>query len=484
MPTISTPPTSPYTPFCISTINTLAPIHAARKGYFRFISRETCWSREEIAISWLIDHGCKGFLDIPKATVYEYYFEEQSFLQTLRELLERMLQDTEGHLSSYTSRKQHLLEAARRLSALVKLGNKTVILQQYQALVQWMYVFGDWIWGAWAVIYHLEKEVLELFPQQKELIISLEEPTDYQTMQEELLEHSPEHIAAKYGWLKIYSPHDEPYTEKELISLKSSLLSDKGSDKQIDHQAKAFAKNKKEFASFLATIDDDLIKNKVQLVHAYAFLKTDRIDAWRRVMRFLRPFYEFLAHQHHQQHQQQEKYAIQDVVQLAVQEIVQFLSQGTAPDIQQLQKRTRHQALYFMHDHIIEILTDQRTMEKVVGLLEGQQIITGEISGTIAYIGKAQGKVKIITSSQDLNKIKEGDVLVARYTFPSFTPAMARAAAIVTDEGGLTSHAAIVSRELKKPCIVGTKIATQVLKDGDMVEVDAEQGKVNILKAQ
>jgi pyruvate,water dikinase len=59
---------------------------------------------------------------------------------------------------------------------------------------------------------------------------------------------------------------------------------------------------------------------------------------------------------------------------------------------------------------------------------------------------------------------------------------MQKAAAFVTDEGGLTCHAAIVAREMKKPCIIGTKIATKVLKDGDMVEVDANKGIVKILK--
>lgn len=67
-------------------------------------------------------------------------------------------------------------------------------------------------------------------------------------------------------------------------------------------------------------------------------------------------------------------------------------------------------------------------------------------------------------------------------TSVDFVPIMKRASAFVTDEGGITSHASIVSREMNKPCIIGTKIATQVLKDGDLVEVDANNGVVKILK--
>ena len=81
-------------------------------------------------------------------------------------------------------------------------------------------------------------------------------------------------------------------------------------------------------------------------------------------------------------------------------------------------------------------------------------------------------------------KFKTGNILVFNTTRPNYLPAMHRAVAIVTNEGELLSHAAIVSRELKIPCIIGTKIATQVLKDGDLVEVDAERGVVRRLAFQ
>ena len=101
-----------------------------------------------------------------------------------------------------------------------------------------------------------------------------------------------------------------------------------------------------------------------------------------------------------------------------------------------------------------------------------------EFSGHGVSKGKARGHVCILTGARHFGKLREGDVLVASMTSPEFVVAMRKAAAIVTDEGGYTSHAAIVSREMKKPCIVGTRIATRVLKDGDYVEVDADKGIV------
>lgn len=116
--------------------------------------------------------------------------------------------------------------------------------------------------------------------------------------------------------------------------------------------------------------------------------------------------------------------------------------------------------------------------------LEGRikQPVASTIKGNVAYRGLACGKVRLVSVIKDASKIKKGEILVTAMTDPRYVPAMKKAAAIVTDEGGITCHAAIVSRELGIPCVIGTKIATQLLKDGDLVEVDANKGLVKILK--
>ncbi len=100
------------------------------------------------------------------------------------------------------------------------------------------------------------------------------------------------------------------------------------------------------------------------------------------------------------------------------------------------------------------------------------------LKGLPASKGIAHGPVKIVMSADEIDKVKKGDILVTKMTDPDFVPAMRIAAAIITDEGGMTSHAAIVSREMGIPCIVGTGNATQVLKEGEMVTVDAVDGYV------
>ncbi len=101
------------------------------------------------------------------------------------------------------------------------------------------------------------------------------------------------------------------------------------------------------------------------------------------------------------------------------------------------------------------------------------------LSGLGASPGVAFGVVKLVHSLEDLNNVKKGDVLVAEMTNPDMVVAMARASAIVTDEGGITSHASIVSREMGIPCVVGTGSATSTLQEGMVITVDGHAGSVH-----
>lgn len=104
------------------------------------------------------------------------------------------------------------------------------------------------------------------------------------------------------------------------------------------------------------------------------------------------------------------------------------------------------------------------------------------ISGVGASLGKLTGRVCVVKSKNDLNGIREGDVLVTKMTRPEYGIALDKATAYVTDEGGMLCHAAIIAREMKKPCIIATNNATKVLKTGMLVEVDAEKGLIRVLE--
>ncbi|MCK9595792.1 phosphoenolpyruvate synthase [Candidatus Pacearchaeota archaeon] len=117
------------------------------------------------------------------------------------------------------------------------------------------------------------------------------------------------------------------------------------------------------------------------------------------------------------------------------------------------------------------------TIGKKIG--EGKEI-EGEVilTGLGASPGIGSGKIKIIKDLADLDKIKTGDILVTKMTNPDMVVSMQKCSAIVTDEGGMTAHAAIVSREMGIPAVVGTREATFKLKDGEIITVDGSSGKI------
>ena len=130
---------------------------------------------------------------------------------------------------------------------------------------------------------------------------------------------------------------------------------------------------------------------------------------------------------------------------------------------------------------IIEGENAEGLLKKVLNL--EMERLGAELKGMVANrgkTGKIRGIAKIIIDP-DRQEFKKGEILVTSMTRVEFVPIMRRAKAIITDEGGIAAHAAIISRELGIPCIVGTKIATKVMKDRDEVEMDMGKGIVKII---
>ncbi len=120
------------------------------------------------------------------------------------------------------------------------------------------------------------------------------------------------------------------------------------------------------------------------------------------------------------------------------------------------------------------ITTIEKRIEIKSEELEGEVILTG----LAASPGIASGKIRIVEELKDLQKVGKGDILVTKMTNPDMVVTMQKSSAIVTDEGGLTAHAAIVSREMGIPCVVGTQEATTKLKEGEIITVDGYNGKI------
>jgi phosphohistidine swiveling domain-containing protein len=167
---------------------------------------------------------------------------------------------------------------------------------------------------------------------------------------------------------------------------------------------------------------------------------------------------------------------------LLVGELQYYLNTGKLPDEKILKKRFEACALVYIDRRCI-CITD---METIDGLekIDLHQTDANHLKGTAAFKGKAQGTARIVYDPLKHQIFNEGDVLITGMTRPDYLPLMKKSSAIITDVGGLLCHAAIVAREIGKPCIIGTKFATKVLKDGDYIEVDANNGIVKKINSK
>jgi len=158
------------------------------------------------------------------------------------------------------------------------------------------------------------------------------------------------------------------------------------------------------------------------------------------------------------------------------------LFDGKKINLSEANKRKK-KSLIYQKNNFYEVLSGKKAEEviKKIFVAVGKKDIN-DFRGLPASSGKICGKVKIIKSVKEVNKMSKGDILVAVMTRPDYIMGIKQASAIITDEGGITCHAAIISRELGIPCVIGTKIATKILKDGDIVEVNANHGVITIIK--
>src|SRR3989344_19350 len=145
--------------------------------------------------------------------------------------------------------------------------------------------------------------------------------------------------------------------------------------------------------------------------------------------------------------------------------------------------RKRREGCLIVSSESGNIIITGAELSKLMHKLESRpDVETSDLYGFCASAGTAVGRAVICKSIASINNVMDGDIIVASMTRPEYTSAMKKSAGIVTDEGGITCHAAIVSRELGLPCVIGTKIATKVIRDGDLIEVRANHGIVKILE--
>lgn len=215
------------------------------------------------------------------------------------------------------------------------------------------------------------------------------------------------------------------------------------------------------------------VYERVKLAQELMFWKNQRLDILFRCDYLMMPLFTKIANLM--------GITYREFLYLTYVEIREWFKNKSVPAKSILKKRMQWYALY-LKDGKISLYLNKKDYPVVKDDTKTKVISDSKVlKGNIAYKGKVKGKVKLVFGAEDIKKIEKGDILVAKMTRPEMIVGLEEAAAFITDEGGMLSHAAIVAREMRKPCIVGTKVGTKVLKDGDYVEVDANKGIIKII---
>lgn len=274
--------------------------------------------------------------------------------------------------------------------------------------------------------------------------------------------------AKKYHWLKNnYAKDiclDAAYFLKELQEMNKLNPAEELKRLNVDLQQRKA--RKKVLIKELKL--DKKAKNRIKITEVFAFMQDERKKYVLLATHQERKFLEEVS--------RRSRIPTEDLEWTVIYEIPALLN-GTF-DLSQIPERKKYCCVIWTLQGY-ELIAGKEA-EKIFEVFQQAASAEEEIRGIVACPGKVSGRVRIIRKRHDLINLHQGEILVTSMTRPEMVVAMKKAAAIVTDEGGITSHAAVVSRELHVPCIIGTKIATKVFRDGDVVEVDAEKGIVRM----
>ncbi len=322
-------------------------------------------------------------------------------------------------------------------------------------------------------ISYLNQEYLELFNLAKIAFknkIDLTKPKEFLNFYKKLGKHKDKYYWTNNGWVKVYRLN-EIYFLKRIKAIIRNFSQARKKAKKIIFEQKYIKNRKKNYLRKYR-----FSKELINIFYYFEFL-----NFWRDFRKTYGCKYHDVLYRFLKEYSRRTNISINYLKSLTALEIGK-IKNYTKKDIKKLKERWECCfMLYRRPKNYLWFIGKEA--EKLIKLLD-KYFIGGkrEIRGSIGNKGKIKGMVRLIKTISDFKKMKKGDILVSVATRTEYAPIMNKAKAIITDEGGITCHAAIVSRELSIPCIVGTQIATKVLKDGDKVEVDANKGIIKKIR--
>jgi phosphohistidine swiveling domain-containing protein len=273
----------------------------------------------------------------------------------------------------------------------------------------------------------------------------------------------------KYRHIPMFDFDHLPYTYQYFYQ---EIKKIKKPAKELQEIKKLFASRRREFKDIVSVLKADRnFKNLLYFLKENVFLRDYRDMIRQKYNLELRKFYMAVG--------QRLSLNIDEVAILTNREIIKYLKSGKKFPHSIIRQR-KSAFLLKQENGAVEIFSGNEALRQAKQELNfTAKFKDQKIEGVTGASGKARGRVVLVFTNRELSKVKAGDVLVTTMTRQDFVPAIRKSAALVTDEGSVTCHAAIIARELGIPCIVRTKIGTSVLKDGDRVEVDADKGIIS-----
>jgi phosphohistidine swiveling domain-containing protein len=427
-------------------------------------------------IQGILPHPIRKALVLPENKLQAIYFPEaeyEMFLQMLRENYIENLDGLKQYILVFLKFGNSYVEEVSRLAKDIHSQSDEKLLRRYKLFFDALEHFSAHLWVTFYINELMSEKVVKTINQlsisedeKEKLLYYALNPSELAgalLLAHEAIKKDVSSLIRDFSWLTTIDIHTDPASKQD-----------------IEVRVIGVHETSTVVPDVFDSLADD-VREMILCSKRVTYIKDVRDDFRRKGFCASLPIFDVIA--------SRAGCTRYDLSYLAYDEVVSLLNgSGDRNDIIAHARKRRAEGFAFsVDDRSFVIEDDVVEMQKIarrnkIDTVGSTDVNVKEIKGIIGQKGKVQGVVVLVNVVEELKKVTEGSILCTVTTNVDYLSAMQKAIAFITDEGGITCHAAIVAREMKKPCIIGTKIATQVLHDGDLVEVDADKGVVKILE--
>ena len=440
--------------------------------------------RDGFANEW-IDDGMEDLI----------LLDDQAYITTkehdrLRDAMyDRLKWQGQAYLSDYIEQykrdNQAYLALTQRLGSISHASDTShQLAERFSELIQWTNDHAHWLWSMEflnpALGRYLHEQLQRIFPdwsstQIDEFITTISyfpEPLPFQTELNEIIEHrntltrgdtdTLNQLFARYAWRNINTWDGRPWSFEEYQARIKALAADAGTAVTVAERRARI----EQATQTIASVEDPAVRELLETVQAIIYLKTYRVDVFSMGWANVLPLIDQIVHQLNISYEQLLRCTSDEI--LAALEMNQPLGRSERIALVRLNHSMHHYGE-----------SGYRTLVELLDPIDrpSSTVLTGQS----AYPGIVRGIARVVLTDRELHIVQPGEILVANLTNPNYNCVFSTIRGMVTDEGGILCHSAIMAREFRLPTVIGTKTATKNIQDGDLIELDGDRGMVTIL---